>query len=81
MGKKTKANSFMEEDKENFDTTLYLSKESGEVAAAHRPGLNRNDFPADRHVFFNVNRPVDNVVPHGRIIGPVHHIDLHLDRT
>lgn len=61
------------------DEIVRRKRKMGRVA--HRPGLYGHDLPADRHVFFNVYRAVDDMVPHGRIIGAVHHIDLHFDGT
>ena len=47
----------------------------------NRPGLDRNDFIADILVLFDVDGAVDHLVPDGRIVGPVDHVYLHLDRS
>lgn len=44
-----------------------------------RPGFNRYHFCPNRLVFFYVDGPVHNVVPHRWVVGSVHHVDLDLD--
>ena len=46
----------------------------------NRPGLNGNDFFVDIPVLFDVDGAVDHLVPHGRVVGPVHHVNLHFNR-
>lgn len=47
-----------------------------------RPGLDRDDFVADVLVLFDVDGPVDHLIPDGRVVGPIHHVylDLHCPR-
>lgn len=51
----------------------------GNRRSGNRPGLDRHDFSTDREVLPNVDRPVDRVVPNGRVVSAVHDIDLNLD--
>lgn len=52
-----------------------------ELLCSHRPGLHGHNFAAHRHVFLHVDRTVNGVIPHRRIIGAIDHIDLHFDRS
>ena len=49
--------------------------------ANNRPGLDRNDFVADILVLFDVDGAVDHLVPDGRVVGPVNHVNLHFNRS
>lgn len=50
-------------------------------ARENRPGFDRHDFVADILVLFDEDRAVDDLVPDGRIVGPVHHVNLDFDRS
>ena len=43
------------------------------------PCFDRDDPIADARVLFDVHRPVHDLVPDGRVVGPVHYVDLHFD--
>lgn len=43
------------------------------------PGFNWNDFRSDIHVLFYVDGAVDDMVPDGRVVSPVYHVDLYLN--
>lgn len=47
----------------------------------NRPGFDRHDFIADILVLFDENRAVDDLVPDGRIVGPVDNVNLDFDRA
>ena len=49
------------------------------VAPEDRPCFDRRDGLADRRVLLDIDRAVHRLVPHGRFVGPVHHVDPHLD--
>ena len=49
------------------------------VKRKNRPGLDRGDRLSHGRVLLDVYGPVHDLVPHGRLVGPVHHVDLHLD--
>ena len=55
-----------------FDWTLLLRKD--------RPCFDRRDGLADGRVLLDIDGAVDRLVPHGRLVRPVHHVDLHLHR-
>ena len=44
-----------------------------------RPRFDRGDRLANGGVLFDVDRAVDRSVPHRRLIGPIHHVDLDLN--
>ena len=54
-------------------------QQAGDAGDA-RPGLDRGDGLPDGRVLLDVDGPVDDLVPDGRLVGPVHHVDLHLHR-
>lgn len=47
----------------------------------NRPGFDRDDFAANGHIFLDIDRPINGMIPNGRIVGPIDHIDLHFDGT
>lgn len=47
----------------------------------NRPGFDRDDFAANGHIFLDINGPIDRMIPDGRIVGPIDHIDLYFDST
>ena len=47
----------------------------------NRPGFDCHDSVADILVLFDVDWAVDDLVPDGRVVGPVHHVNLDFDRA
>lgn len=47
------------------------------LTVSHRPCFDRHNFSPDRKVLSNVDRSIDRVVPHGRVVRAVH--DVYLD--
>lgn len=47
----------------------------------NRPGFDRDDFAANGHIFLDIDRPINGMIPNGRIVSPIDHIDLHFDGT
>jgi hypothetical protein len=49
------------------------------LALFHRPCFDRGDGLADRRVLLDVNGAVHGLVPDGRLVRAVDHVDLYLD--
>jgi len=47
----------------------------------NRPGFDRDDFAANGHIFLDINGPIDSMIPDGRIVGTIDHIDLYFNST
>ena len=45
----------------------------------NRPCFDRRDGLADGRVLLDIDGSVDRLVPHGRLVRAVDHVDLHLD--
>lgn len=52
---------------------------AGMLVLHDRPGLDRDYFGPNGHVFFNVDGAVNDVVPNRRIVGPVYDVYLYFD--
>jgi hypothetical protein len=42
----------------------------------HRPGLYRNHLGPHVNIFLNGDRTIGSMVPHRRVIGAIHHVNL-----
>ena len=47
----------------------------------NRPCFDRLNRLSHGRVLLDIDGPVDGLVPHGRLVGPVHHVDLDLHRS
>jgi hypothetical protein len=56
-----------------------LSKKVVGFVSVNRPGFYGNNFCPDGHVLFNVDGPVDHMVPDWRVIGAIDDVYLYLD--
>jgi hypothetical protein len=56
-----------------------FSKKVVGFVSVNRPGFYGNNFCPDGHVLFNVDGPVDHMVPDWRVIGAIDDVYLYLD--
>ena len=59
---------------------LFLRMISDPLLRKNRPGFDRRDGLADGRVLLDIDGAVHGLVPHGRLVRPVNHVDLHLHR-
>ena len=76
-----------EDSRSRMDSALSLTLLSDLITAIFdrslrkdRPCFDRGDGLADGRVLLDIDGSVDRLVPHGRLVRAVHHVDLHLHR-
>lgn len=82
-GKKTdrNPNHVQKENQIKSNYTIWQKNIYLEYVRKHRPGFDRYNFATNWHIFLHINWSIYRMIPNGRIIGAINHIDLYFDRT